>query len=81
MTSIKRWIVGALAALDTTDAPADVIAFYEEKLRARDWSVEAPVTVGRGELLTAVKADRRIVVSAESTDSGSRYSLMVGPAN
>jgi hypothetical protein len=69
----------AIAALDTKDSSDKVIAFYREKLVAGGWTIDDELSVGRGTVFTAKKGDRKVVVSVENTDEGSRYSLMLGP--
>lgn len=71
----------AIAALESDADADDIIDFYRDHLDGKGWSIEGVDDLGRGQLLTATKGERRVMVNVESMDQGARFTMSVGAGN
>lgn len=71
----------AIVSLDVEAKPSDVYSFYKEKLAAAGWKLQNELNIGGGRAVTAIKGDRKAVLNVESTEKGTRFGFMFGPAS
>jgi hypothetical protein len=70
-----------VVALTTTDAPADVLAWYESQLKDKGWNVTSTMKTGDGGLLGGEKGTSAftLAVTNGSGDAGTEISISVSP--
>jgi hypothetical protein len=71
---------GAMATLESADAPEAVFRFYREHLDAAGWTVESQTTVGDQHVLNTSKDRRQLAVAVSSSESGSQIVLTISSA-
>ena len=72
---------GMHVALKTADPSGKVVAFYNEKLKASGWEIEATMNTGESSMVSG-KKDKRSVVAVTGRDSdGTTITLTVQPEN
>jgi hypothetical protein len=68
---------GMQVVLKTADSPNKVAAFYNEKLKAGGYEIQATVNMGQGSMVTGKKDNRTVMVSTGADSEGAVITLHV----